>query len=115
MRKRFLSAHWKRWKHKPEHKNVALEKMQIPLPIPHPVCIAIEIYNRDSDDPIPLDSDICWEILKAIEEANGEIQVSTYIICIPEVIALCRERQIIINCSVFSRCSSDLSLGYTSL
>lgn len=76
MRKRFSWTHWKRWKRKPQRKNIALEKMQIPLPIPHPVCIAIEIYNRDSDDPIPLNSDICWEILKAIEEANGEIQVS---------------------------------------
>lgn len=50
--------------------------MIIPLPIPHPVCIAIEIYNRDSDDPIPLDNDFCWDILKAVEESNGEIQVS---------------------------------------
>lgn len=80
MRKRFSWTHWKCWKRKPQRKNIALEKMQIPLPIPHPVCIAIEIYNRDSDDPIPLDSDICWEILKAVEEANGEIQVSTELI-----------------------------------
>lgn len=49
--------------------------MLIPLPIPHPVCIAIELHNRDSDDPISLDSDICWEILKAIEESNGQLQV----------------------------------------
>lgn len=76
MRKRFSWTHWKRWKRKPERKNIALDKMQIPLPIPHPVCIAIEIYNRDSDDPIRLDSDICWEILKAVEESNGEMQVS---------------------------------------
>lgn len=49
--------------------------MLIPLPIPHPVYIAIGIYNRDSDQPIPLDSEICWDILKAIEECNGDIQV----------------------------------------
>lgn len=73
MRKRLS---WKRWKRKCERKPIALDKMLIPLPIPHPVCIAIEIYNRDSDDPIPLDSDICWDILKAVEESNGEMQVS---------------------------------------
>lgn len=72
MRKRFS---WKRWKRTSERKMVTLDKMIIPLPIPHPVCIAIEIYNRDSDDPIPLDSDICWDIMKAVEESNGEIQV----------------------------------------
>lgn len=49
--------------------------MLIPLPIPHPVHISIAIYNRDSEQPIPLDSEICWEILKAIEDCQSDIQV----------------------------------------
>lgn len=66
---------WKRWKRKTNTKNVAAEKLLIPLPIPHPVYIAIGIYNRDSDQPIPLDSEITWDILRAIEESNGDVQV----------------------------------------
>lgn len=49
-----------------------------PLPLPHPVCIAIEIYNRDSDDPIRLDDNICWDILRAVEECNTDIQVRIF-------------------------------------
>lgn len=49
--------------------------MLIPLPIPHPVHISIAIYNRDSEQPIPLDSEICWDILKAIEDCQSDIQV----------------------------------------
>lgn len=36
--------------------------------------IAISIYNRDSDLPITLESDLCWDILKSIEDCNGDIQ-----------------------------------------
>lgn len=57
-------------------RNPAAAKLLIPLPIPHPVHIAISIHNRDSEQPIPLDSEICWDILKAVEECNGDIQVS---------------------------------------
>lgn len=46
----------------------------IPLPIPHPVHIAISIYNRDSDHPIPIESDICWDILRSIEECQGDLE-----------------------------------------
>lgn len=67
---------WKRWKRKTNTKTVAAEKLLIPLPIPHPVFIAIGIYNRDSDQPIPLDTEICWDILRAIEESNGDVQVN---------------------------------------
>lgn len=67
---------WKPWKRKPAPPNPAAEKMLIPLPIPHPVHIAIAIHNRDSEQPIPLDSEICWDILKAIEDCNGDLQVS---------------------------------------
>lgn len=49
--------------------------MLIPLAVPHPVHIAIAIHNRDSEQPISLDSEICWEILKAIEDCHGDIQV----------------------------------------
>lgn len=49
------------------------EKLLIPLPVPHPAHIAVTIYNRDTDDPLPLDSDLCQSILRAIEEAPGEM------------------------------------------
>lgn len=65
---------WRPWKRKIVQKNPAAEKMLIPLPIPHPVHVAIAIHNRDSEQPIPLDSEICWDILKAIEDCHGDIQ-----------------------------------------
>lgn len=52
----------------------ASDKLLIPLPIPHPVHIAISIYNRDSDHPIPIESDICWDILRSIEECQGDLE-----------------------------------------
>lgn len=64
---------WKPWKRKKLSAN-RCEKMLIPLPIPHPVHIAISIYNRDSDQPIPLDSDLCWDILRSIEECYGDLE-----------------------------------------
>lgn len=64
---------WKPWKRKKLNVN-RFEKMLIPLPIPHPVHIAISIYNRDSDQPIPLDTDFCWDILRSIEECYGDIE-----------------------------------------
>uniref|UniRef100_A0A182QS17 Uncharacterized protein n=1 Tax=Anopheles farauti TaxID=69004 RepID=A0A182QS17_9DIPT len=62
---------WKPWKRK-QHPKHAADKMLIPLPIPHPVHIAISIYNRDSDQPIPIESELCWEILRSIEECQGD-------------------------------------------
>lgn len=47
----------------------------IPLPIPHPVHIAIAIHNRDTEQPIPLDSELCWDILRAIEDCHGDVEV----------------------------------------
>lgn len=64
---------WKPWKRKQTQKHVS-DKLLIPLPIPHPVHIAISIYNRDSDHPIPIESDICWEILRSIEECQGDLE-----------------------------------------
>ncbi|KAF5280931.1 hypothetical protein FQA39_LY17937 [Lamprigera yunnana] len=57
------------------------DKLVIPLPIPHPAHIAITIYNRDSDDPIFLESEICQNILRGIEESHSspdEILVGRY-------------------------------------
>lgn len=51
------------------------EKLLIPLPVPHPAHIAVTIHNRDSEDPIPLDLDICQNILRAIEECPGDLAV----------------------------------------
>lgn len=65
---------WRPWKRKEYSPNPA-EKLLIPLPIPHPVHIAIAIHNRDSENPIPLDSEICWEILKVIEDCQIDVQV----------------------------------------
>ncbi|XP_055636132.1 uncharacterized protein LOC129775415 isoform X2 [Toxorhynchites rutilus septentrionalis] len=67
---------WKPWKRKQAMKHAA-EKMLIPLPIPHPVHIAISIYNRDSDHPVPIESDICWDILRSIEECQGDLEAIT--------------------------------------
>lgn len=67
------TLYWKPWKRK-RIPNDRWEKLLIPLPIPHPVHIAISIYNRDSDLPITLESDLCWDILKSIEDCNGDIQ-----------------------------------------
>ncbi|XP_069968935.1 uncharacterized protein [Bactrocera oleae] len=61
---------WRPWKKKTDGKSVT-EKLLIPLPVPHPVHIAIAIHNRDSENPIPLDSELVWEILKSIEDCQG--------------------------------------------
>ncbi|KPU80844.1 uncharacterized protein Dana_GF16043, isoform B [Drosophila ananassae] len=61
---------WRPWKQQCSEKSVT-EKLLIPLPVPHPVHIAIAIYNRDTEQPIPLDSELVWEILKSIEDCQG--------------------------------------------
>lgn len=61
---------WRPWKQQCGEKSVT-EKLLIPLPVPHPVHIAIAIYNRDTEQPIPLDSELVWEILKSIEDCQG--------------------------------------------
>lgn len=42
------------------------DKMCIPLPVPHPAHIALIIYNRDSESPIPLESENCIGILRFV-------------------------------------------------
>ncbi|XP_074099056.1 uncharacterized protein LOC141527456 [Cotesia typhae] len=62
---------WQPWKR--EIRPYSAEKLVIPLPIPHPAHIAVNIHNRDSEDPIDLDSELCQNILRAIEESPGEM------------------------------------------
>lgn len=62
---------WKLW-NKTQTSSEQTEKLIFPLPIPHPAYISIFISNRDADQPIPLDSDLCWEILRSIEECYGD-------------------------------------------
>jgi len=62
---------WQPWKR--QIHPYSAEKLVIPLPIPHPAHIAVTIHNRDSEDPIPLDSELCQNILRAIEESPGEM------------------------------------------
>lgn len=61
---------WKRDSH-----SSTVGKLSIPLPIPHPAHVAILIFNRDTEQPIPMDQDIFWEILKSIEDCQGQIEV----------------------------------------
>ena len=70
-----LKNQWKPWKRSHiKSESRTGEKLIIPLQIPHPVHIAISIYNRDSDQPIPIDADLCWDILKSIEDCYGDIE-----------------------------------------
>ncbi|RVE45926.1 hypothetical protein evm_009399 [Chilo suppressalis] len=38
-------------------------------PVPVPACVALVLHNRESDNPVPLDSELCAEILKTLEDA----------------------------------------------
>ncbi|CAH0564403.1 unnamed protein product [Brassicogethes aeneus] len=60
---------WTPWKK--QNTPYSPDKMVIPLPVPHPAHIAVTIFNRDSDDPIPLESDTCQNILRGIEESHS--------------------------------------------
>lgn len=59
---------WTPWKR--EGAVYRAEKLVIPLPIPHPVQIAVIIHNRDADDPVPLHSDEGAGVLKALEDSQ---------------------------------------------
>ncbi|XP_041363220.1 uncharacterized protein LOC121378908 [Gigantopelta aegis] len=57
------------WKTFYEHK--VFDKLEIPLPIPHPTNIAVSIYNRENDqDPINLDDVFCQRIIRAAKEVK---------------------------------------------
>ncbi|KMQ94296.1 hypothetical protein RF55_5560 [Lasius niger] len=66
-----FEGRWQPWKR--QIRPYSAEKLVIPLPIPHPAHIAVTIHNRDSEDPITLDSELCQNILRAIEESPGEM------------------------------------------
>ncbi|XP_047024151.1 uncharacterized protein LOC124633100 [Helicoverpa zea] len=38
-------------------------------PVPHPAAVALVLHNRESDNPVPLDSELCAEILRSLEDA----------------------------------------------
>ncbi|XP_049868761.1 uncharacterized protein LOC126368693 isoform X2 [Pectinophora gossypiella] len=38
-------------------------------PVPHPALVALVLHNRESDNPVPLDSELCAEILRSLEDA----------------------------------------------
>ncbi|XP_054282157.1 uncharacterized protein LOC128999597 isoform X1 [Macrosteles quadrilineatus] len=61
---------WHPWKRRCQP--YSADKLVIPLPVPHPAHIAVAIHNRDTDDVIPLDSEICQEILRAVEDSSQE-------------------------------------------
>ena len=64
-----IARMWQPWK---RHSTpYSAEKLLIPLPIPHPAHIAVTVHNRDSEDPIPLDLELCQNILKAVEDSHG--------------------------------------------
>ncbi|XP_049817861.1 uncharacterized protein LOC109609412 isoform X1 [Aethina tumida] len=60
---------WMPWKK--QSRPYSPDKMVIPLPVPHPAHIAVTVFNRDSDDPIPLESETCQNILRGIEESHS--------------------------------------------
>lgn len=53
------SRPWKRYQ-----QPYMADKLCIPLPVPHPAHIALIIFNRDSESPIPLESENCIGILR---------------------------------------------------
>ncbi|KAJ2939185.1 hypothetical protein O0L34_g8499 [Tuta absoluta] len=38
-------------------------------PVPHPAIVALVLHNRDSDNPVPLESELCADILRSLEDA----------------------------------------------
>ncbi|XP_001359353.2 uncharacterized protein [Drosophila pseudoobscura] len=94
---------WRPWKQQCGDKSVT-ENLLIPLPVPHPVHIAIAIFNRDTEQPIPLDSELVWEILKSIEDCQGGDAMA--------VQAVARYRGAVIESSIDSLASSS-SIGST--
>ncbi|KAH1016914.1 hypothetical protein HUJ04_008066 [Dendroctonus ponderosae] len=63
------STLWMPWKR--YYRPYLPDKLVIPLPVPHPAQIAVTIYNRDSDDPIILETEVCQSLLRCIEEHHA--------------------------------------------
>ncbi|CAK1546958.1 unnamed protein product [Leptosia nina] len=38
-------------------------------PVPHPATVALVLHNRESDNPVPIESELCAEILRSLEDA----------------------------------------------
>ncbi|XP_045520407.1 uncharacterized protein LOC123711728 isoform X1 [Pieris brassicae] len=38
-------------------------------PVPHPATVALVLHNRESDNPVPLETELCVEILRGLEDA----------------------------------------------
>ncbi|KAG8185351.1 hypothetical protein JTE90_005478 [Oedothorax gibbosus] len=64
------------WRRKP--KKSPPEKILIPLPLPHPVQISVIIFNRENEDPIPIETEMCLDIMKAIAEGSKSSAVLLY-------------------------------------
>lgn len=65
----FFTKRGRSWPWKPQVKAASFDKLQIPLPIPHPASIAISIYNREHDqNPINYDDYYCQRIIRATKE-----------------------------------------------
>lgn len=63
LEKRRSLVPWKR-----AHRRFSPEKLPIPLPIPSPANVAVIVHNRETEDPIPQESDICQVILKVLDD-----------------------------------------------
>ncbi|XP_042900994.1 uncharacterized protein [Parasteatoda tepidariorum] len=64
------------WKKKPQ--STFIQKLIIPLPLPHPVQISVIIFNRENEDPIPIETDMCSDILKAIADGAKSSNILMY-------------------------------------
>lgn len=50
------------------------ERPSLPPAVPHPAKIALIIFNRENEDPIPLDSEACQQVLKAICSGTSSVE-----------------------------------------
>lgn len=50
------------------------ERPSLPPAVPHPAKIALIIFNRENEDPIPLDSEACQQVLKAVYSGSSTAQ-----------------------------------------
>ncbi|GBP39871.1 Mariner Mos1 transposase [Eumeta japonica] len=38
-------------------------------PVPHPATVALVLHNREAESPVPLESEVCADVLRALEDA----------------------------------------------
>ncbi|KAL3877445.1 hypothetical protein ACJMK2_035151 [Sinanodonta woodiana] len=66
---RFFTPRGRRFPWKPVNDEVYFDKLEIPLPIPHPAFIAVSIYNRENDqEPIDFSNVYCQQLIRAAKE-----------------------------------------------